>query len=112
MYGRTRSGKKFTITTTGEIQVPVTSFEETVPPKVMEKVNNTQERKTEICPVFCGKGYIEWKQRLKLLFARKGLKSLLRDSDDEQKCQTIGNGERRNHERVRRQAGQREVPYF
>ena len=39
----------------------------------------------EICPVFEGKGYVEWRQRLKILLAREGFKSPLRDSEDARK---------------------------
>jgi hypothetical protein len=52
------------------------------------------EKKSEVCPVFSGKGYAKWKQRLKLLFAREGIKSVLRDSDNKKKYVSLNEKDR------------------
>jgi len=59
-----------------------------------EKSGEKRKETYEICPIFNGKGYNEWRQRLKLLFARKGLKRLLRETDEEINYQKLGEMER------------------
>jgi len=83
MYGHTRAGTKYTISPSGEIQIPVSNFGESHTPSSSErnnkmsnnKITEKKDNKPEICPVFRGKGYAEWKQRLKMLLAKEGLKS-------------------------------------
>lgn len=53
-----------------------------------------EKKKTEICPIYDGKGYSMWRQCLKLLLAKEGLKSPLHMSEDERKNMSLSENER------------------
>jgi len=92
--GQTRSGKRFAINLDGNTISSVPEREASSG-KSMMSTNERPARdkysaesktdKPEICPIYEGKGYSMWRQRLKILLAKEGLKSLFRDSEDEKR---------------------------